>query len=118
MGAVRGSVERFLARRQCPQRQRDSTALVLSELVTNAAMHGGGGPIDVAVTVDEDASVNVEVANRAEGVDLGPPSSWVAPPPDAVTGRGLAVVAALAQRIDHGVVSGRLVVRATIGPDG
>ncbi|HLT68525.1 MAG TPA: ATP-binding protein [Acidimicrobiales bacterium] len=68
----------------------DDVVLMVSELVTNAVLHGAG---DVEVTLDRsDDVVRVEVADEG-GFALPRPGR---PGSDDVTGRGLAIVDALA----------------------
>lgn len=72
--------------------------IVVSELVSNAVMHGAGGPVQLAVH---------EIAGRIEitvvspgGADVGPVRTWTMPPPGAIGGRGLALVRALADQVE------------------
>jgi anti-sigma regulatory factor (Ser/Thr protein kinase) len=79
----------------------DDVVLMASELFTNAVLHGDGG-VAVSVALD-DGNVRVEVVD--EGRSLPTPPRSV--PSAAVTGRGLAIVATLADawgkgRDDHG----------------
>lgn len=71
----------------------DDVVLIASELFTNAVLHGGGD-VDVTLSVAGDR-VRLEVA---DGGGAAVPSEARRPTPDAVTGRGLAIVDALAQR--------------------
>ena len=66
----------------------------MSELVSNAVMHGTG-TIAVALGVDEEG-VHVVVSDR--GVGFSPIGQPVMPPADAAGGRGLALVAMLSVR--------------------
>lgn len=67
----------------------DDVSLVVSELVTNAVIHGEGDIVlDVVV---EDGSVHVEVSDREP--HLPDPRDA---PPDSESGRGLLLVAKLA----------------------
>ncbi|HEU0132708.1 MAG TPA: ATP-binding protein [Mycobacteriales bacterium] len=69
----------------------DDVALVVSELVTNAVLHGVGDVV-LDVTVD-DRAVRVEVADAAP--TLAPPREAA---PDGESGRGLLLVSRLARR--------------------
>ncbi len=72
----------------------DDVALVVSELVTNAVLHGDGDvTLDVVVAPD---TVRVEVADRDPGL---PGASYAAA--DAESGRGLLLVSKIAR--DWGV---------------
>ncbi len=72
----------------------DAVRLAVSELVSNAVMHGTG-TIAVALGVDEEG-VHVVVSDR--GVGFSPIGQPVMPPADAAGGRGLALVAMLSVR--------------------
>ncbi|AXE27757.1 ATP-binding protein [Streptomyces globosus] len=78
----------------------EAAELALSELVTNAVRHARaprGRKIGVRAVWDG-ACLRIEVADAGDRVDLEP-----APPgPDGERGRGLAVVAAVADRWGHG----------------
>lgn len=66
--------------------------LVVSELVTNAVVHGQGQTIEVRLTADGPV-VSGEVVDDGEGFAVPPPPSLHAP-----GGRGLAVVGSLTRR--------------------
>jgi anti-sigma regulatory factor (Ser/Thr protein kinase) len=66
----------------------DDVLVMLSELATNAVLHGGGG-FEVALLVSGDG-VRIEVADSSPAV---PQAQWV--PAGATSGRGLAIVDAL-----------------------
>lgn len=68
----------------------DSAALLTSELVTNAVLHGQGSEIGVSVHVGD--SVRIEVHDNGPGVPLLKRYEH-----DAATGRGLRLVDALAE---------------------
>jgi serine/threonine-protein kinase RsbW len=80
-----------------PERLED-LRLVLSELVTNAIVHGQGAVVDVRLTA-EGGIVRGEVVDGGEGFE--------APPPGGLGdegGRGLGIVATLTRRwgVEHG----------------
>lgn len=81
-------------------------ALVLSELVENAAEHGTSETVSAGVRLVSGNCIGVTVANGAD--QRLPRRPWSMPGPESVRGRGLAVVEALAPRIDvrdgHGLV--------------
>ncbi len=71
----------------------EAAALLVSELVTNAIVHGDG-PIQLSVDrTGHHAVLRVEVADQGSGL---PNAQTVAT--DALSGRGLAIVAAVADR--------------------
>jgi anti-sigma regulatory factor (Ser/Thr protein kinase) len=75
----------------CEPGTRDDLLLVVSELVTNAVVHGAE-PIVVTI-VRAPERVRVEVTDGADGSS---PHGNRHPPADAETGRGLSVVTRLA----------------------
>ena len=72
-----------------PADRLEDLRLVLSELATNAVVHGRGPTVDVRLS-SEAGVVSGEVVDEGKGFDL-PPS----PSLDAPGGRGLAIVGAL-----------------------
>ena len=70
----------------------DDLRLVISELVTNAVVHGNGRTIEVRLTADGPV-VSGEVVDDGDGFPLPPP-----PTLDAPGGRGLAIVGALTRQ--------------------
>jgi anti-sigma regulatory factor (Ser/Thr protein kinase) len=86
--------------------------LALSELVTNAVVHGGGGPITVDVTVAPSA---ITCAVASDGQLLPEVSSWVQPVDGRPSGRGLSIVRAVADAVTVDVDGDRIVVRCTFG---
>ena len=83
---ARDAVERGGRR---PAVRLDDVALVVSELVTNAVLHGDGD-ITLDVVVDDDA-VHVEVADREPNLPDQPNAAL-----DAESGRGLLLVSRVA----------------------
>jgi anti-sigma regulatory factor (Ser/Thr protein kinase) len=77
-----------------PDSVRDSVALMVSELATNALIHAAGG-FDVSVE-RSDSTVSVSVSDRGEGTPV-----LQAPPSSEPHGRGLRIVDKLAD--DWGV---------------
>jgi len=75
----------------------EDVVLIASELFTNAVLHGGG-EVEIALAVTG-GRVRLEVADDG---GLPVPSEVRRPAPDAITGRGLAIVDALAQRWGNG----------------
>lgn len=75
----------------------DDVVLMVSELFTNAVLHGDGD-VEVVLSLSGD-HVRLEVA---DGGGVPVPSEVRPPTPDAITGRGLAIVDALADRWGNG----------------
>jgi two-component sensor histidine kinase len=72
----------------------EAVRLAVSELVSNAVMHGTGH-IAVALGVDAEG---VHVMVRDAGAGFSPSADPVMPPPEAPSGRGLALVAMVSAR--------------------
>lgn len=92
--AARGRVREAMAAGKIGWRLADDVSLILSELVTNSVRHAcplPSGELEVAWDVSDEA---VEIRVTDGGGD-GTPLPGVAGP-DALTGRGLAIVAMLA----------------------
>jgi anti-sigma regulatory factor (Ser/Thr protein kinase) len=87
--------------------------LIASELVTNAIEHGDGGP--VIVELEHRTS---EVALRVESVGVAPAvggaAAWDVAPAEQLTGRGLGIVRAVAERVEVHRTNGRLVIVARL----
>jgi anti-sigma regulatory factor (Ser/Thr protein kinase) len=71
------------------ERVVDSATLMVSELVTNSIRHAAG-PCTIRLEITADA-VRVEVSDRGQGTPV-----LQSPTPDETSGRGLRIVAALA----------------------
>ncbi|MFG2618139.1 ATP-binding protein [Streptomyces sp. NPDC048507] len=95
-GRARALLRTRLAEWKTAEETADTAELLLSELVTNAVRHSGAPPgRDIGVRVARyDGVLRVEVADAGALVDLAPQnaSAW------DERGRGLAIVAALADR--------------------
>lgn len=80
-------------RSELDARTHDDLRLVLSELVTNAVVHGPGGAIRVRVEVDDDGVVRGEITDDGSGI-----VRVRAATADEGGGFGLTIVDALAAR--------------------
>lgn len=90
-----GAARRHVAEVAAGRPDLDDALLVVSELCANALLHGEP-PLELRTSIDGSA-LRIEVANRsrADGAGaLASPRSM--PDPDAVRGRGLAIVERLA----------------------
>jgi anti-sigma regulatory factor (Ser/Thr protein kinase) len=73
--------------------------LLASELVTNAIEHGASGSVFVEVTADDErAGLAVHSTGPSPGV--GPVDSWAVADAEAITGRGLGIVKAIADVVE------------------
>lgn len=89
-GAARVARDAALAFRSVlPERRVEDLCLVLSELVTNAVVHGEGDTIDLRLQA-AGSVVSGEVVDQGDGFEPPPP-----PTLDGPGGRGLAIVGAL-----------------------
>lgn len=80
--------------------------LAISELVTNAVEHGSGEPVTVELATTQEAVV-MRVTSPGPSPDLGEPDSWRPSDGRHSTGRGLAIVASVADgvEVDRGASS-------------
>jgi anti-sigma regulatory factor (Ser/Thr protein kinase) len=94
---------RFRARARCAacealgSDRADDVALVVSELVTNALEHGDGPPVDLEIVSDAIGELAICVDSRSTARPVSPPATTPAPQP---RGRGLRIVATLADHVD------------------
>lgn len=84
--------------------------IVVSELVTNAVVHGVGTAVQLAVR-DAGDCIEITVVSRCRA-DVDPVPGWTMPPPEAIGGRGLALVRALADQVVATTDAGSLAVTA------
>ena len=84
--------------------------VVVSELVTNAVVHGAGAPVRLVVRGLSGIEITVVTSCRA---DVGPVPTWTMPSPRSVGGRGLALVRALADQVVTTADAGSFAVTAT-----
>jgi len=92
-----GEARRALRSLAVPSATRDTLALVVSELVTNAVRHAGlsaGASVDLRVT-SSPGLVRLAVRDRGQG--FSPPACEARADPLAVGGQGLVIIAALSE---------------------
>jgi anti-sigma regulatory factor (Ser/Thr protein kinase) len=82
--------------------------LAVSELVTNAVVHGGPGDITIDFSVADDA---VSLSIASDGRNLPDIESWVVPVDGRRTGRGLSIVRAVADAVAVESDGDRIVVQ-------
>jgi anti-sigma regulatory factor (Ser/Thr protein kinase) len=110
IGAARDLVRDTVAGARLDPAMVTDLQLAVSELATNAVVHGTGASITVEVTVAPDA---ITCAVISEGRTLPEFSSWVVPVDGRSSGRGLAIVRALADAVTVDLDGDRLSVRCT-----
>lgn len=88
----------------------DDVTLAVSELVTNAVGHGSGGPVTVRI---KSAPSEVVCVVRSTGGSLPDPATWTSRGVSGRTGRGLAIVRALADAVVAEVDGGVVVLRCS-----
>ena len=108
IGDARDLVREAVAGTQLDHAMVTDLQLAVSELVTNAVVHGNGASITVEVTVAPDL---VTCAVVSDGQNVPMVSSWVAPVDGRSSGRGLSIVRALADAVTVEVDGDRVVVR-------
>jgi anti-sigma regulatory factor (Ser/Thr protein kinase) len=74
----------------------EDVTLAVSELVTNGVRHGAGGPVTVRIETAPDEVVCIV---RSTGGPLPDPATWRSPGVSGRTGRGLAIVRAVADTV-------------------
>jgi anti-sigma regulatory factor (Ser/Thr protein kinase) len=89
----------------------DAFELAVSELATNAIQHGSGDEIDIQLSAARDGLVAIVAADSERVGDIGAVDSWRIAPPEAISGRGLGIVAAVMDSIEFSGDGGRAVFR-------
>ena len=120
---MRRDVAELLARRGASAEFHERVALVVTELAANAVQAAPGRPYVVEASIHDDVVI-VRVRNHTTGAGPPPRAAWTTPDHAAPRGRGLPIVASLADeavvhRPDHETVevTARLrFVRATTEP--
>ncbi|HUS43316.1 MAG TPA: ATP-binding protein [Ilumatobacteraceae bacterium] len=96
IGAARDFVRDVLGEAEVDDATSGDAVLAVSELVTNAVVHGAGGPISVRIETTTDELV---VLVRSTGGPLPDPATWTSPVGGGPTGRGLSIVRSLADDV-------------------
>ena len=91
VAVLRRSVAEFLGRSSVPSSVVDDVELLVSELVTNAIVHGSSGDA-VRVRVQLGESIDVAVSNRGSAAAVPPVEAWRVAAPSEMSGRGLGIV--------------------------
>jgi anti-sigma regulatory factor (Ser/Thr protein kinase) len=103
VGGARHAVHDYLHRRGVPAGVVDDLQLVVSELVTNAILHGRPGTLELAVELSRPRRVVVRVTNDGPAAAIPPVAEWRPASALAISGRGLGIVR---QLVDHADVVG------------
>ena len=83
-----------------PDRTAEQMQLATSELVTNALLHGGSGPIELKLHVNDAVAWVRIAAQRDPAAALPPVDQWRIAELDQISGRGLGIVKAVSDRVD------------------
>ena len=95
------AARRFVERQAAELAHRTSVAmqLVVSELVSNALVHGSPGSILVTVSI-HNGRASLRVASQlSHAADLPPQEDWSVASVSSLTGRGLGIVKAVSDRV-------------------
>ena len=100
LAEARSAVQDWLADTGVVEPELSEMTLVVSELVSNACEHGAGPPVIVTGRRSE-SGVSIAARNPTDAQTRVPPSDeWTMPEPLAPRGRGLAIVARLADTVE------------------
>jgi serine/threonine-protein kinase RsbW len=99
VGIVRRTLDRALDEAGLDDEQRDDLRLAVNEACTNVIDHAADADFDVRLTVD-DRSCVVEVADCGPGLTGTTPDERPVSDIDAETGRGLAIIRTLTDRLE------------------
>jgi anti-sigma regulatory factor (Ser/Thr protein kinase) len=100
LGDLRGELRRFFEQRAIPARVCDDLILAAQEACNNACLYGTDGMgCDLAVSF-ADGTVTIEVADRGPGFDLDAVKATWPPALLEAGGRGLFLIAELADQIE------------------
>jgi anti-sigma regulatory factor (Ser/Thr protein kinase) len=99
IGVVRRDLGEWFTAQGFPPEAVERARLVVSELATNAIEAAPGANFEVTVRMEGDGVAALAVTNPSAGTRPPPRSAWGPAEPLALRGRGLAIVAALADAI-------------------
>jgi len=97
VGDSRDAVRRWLTDLRCDEPLVDDMVLMASELVTNALEHASGAS-SMSVSLD-DGMLCLAVRHHGSAGQLPEVDTWGPAHPEAFSGRGLGIVAALADEV-------------------
>ena len=104
-------VRSWFESRSVPPAVIDDFELAVSELATNATQHGTGPDIELELAVTSTHFSAVVAAETAHPGRIGEVESWQIAPPEALSGRGLGIVAAVMDVVEFSGDDGRAVFR-------
>jgi anti-sigma regulatory factor (Ser/Thr protein kinase) len=111
LAEIRRFVRTWFAQRDVPANVIDDFELAVSELATNATQHGAGATIEIELGVDGDGFSAVVSADTEHAGRIGTVDSWQIAAADAMSGRGLGIVAAVMDVVEVDGDAGRAVFR-------
>jgi anti-sigma regulatory factor (Ser/Thr protein kinase) len=112
IGAAREFIRESMASALVGEETVGDILLAISELVTNAVVHGNGEPITVEIDTSSPAIV-CSVASGFSGRPLPDPATWTSPDQAGPTGRGLSIVRAVADAVVVDIDDSIMTVRCT-----
>jgi len=102
LGALRDRCDALLHSFGIEPAVRADAVLALSELVDNARRHGRPGEVSIVIEHLRDEWVELTVTNHGDRAGVPATEAWVLPDPLAASGRGLAIVARVADDVAVG----------------
>lgn len=108
-------IERFLDGQLVSKSSRAEVLLVMSELVTNGFVHARADEVRIAITLGEEStSLEIEVEHALLAAPDIPERPAPLPPPDVLTGRGMAIVDRLTDRREVHLSDDQLAISCTV----
>jgi len=111
LSEIRGTVRSWFESHGMQRSMIDDFELAVSELATNATQHGAGPHIELELAATSTHFSAVVAAETSHPGRIGDVGSWQIAPPDALSGRGLGIVAAVMDVVEFSGDDGRAVFR-------
>ena len=111
LAEIRRAVRSWCEAHAMPQAMVDDFELAVSELATNATQHGTGPDIAIELSATPTFFSVVVAADTRHADQIGDVGSWQIAPPEALSGRGLGIVAAVMDEVEFSGDDGRAVFR-------
>lgn len=111
LAEIRRGVRTWFQARGMSPAMVDDFELAVSELATNATQHGAGSDIALELSISSTTYSAMVVAATDHPDQIGDVASWQIAPADALSGRGLGIVAAVMDVVEFSGDDGRAVFR-------